>query len=103
MSTLSLTMKSLHISSAYPRMSLACSSISLPSAFFILSWTTSAPPSKANLATSASVRPFESWLSVTTYRSNMRSPSRGSDLNIGVVVSGVSCFGMSGSRNILDG
>ena len=65
-STLSLTMNSLHISSAISLISRACLSISPPSASFILSWTTSAPPWYASLATSASERPLESPESVTT-------------------------------------
>ncbi len=44
-STLSSTKKNLHALRASAAISFACASISPPSAFFILSWTASAPPS----------------------------------------------------------
>ena len=66
MSTLSLTTKYLQYSSAASLIPFACSSMTRPSAFFMRSWTMSAPPWYASLATSVSERPLESDESVTT-------------------------------------
>ena len=91
-------MKNLQYCWAISWMALAFSSISPPSVSFILSWTTSAPPSKQRRAASTSETSPSIFLSVMAYSSNKSLPPEESVCVFAFeVVDGIEEFGPEGT------